>query len=78
MNNEIYLKRKIAELEMRIEQLESQLTVSQSAGNKPYYSVAEYAKIMSVTPQTVYNRIHTGDILAVKVGKCLRIPLKSN
>ena len=42
-------------------------------GNKPYYSIKEYASIMSVTPQTIYNRIHAGDIPAVKIGNTWRI-----
>lgn len=71
--NEITLKRKITELEMRIEQLESQLSAMKTAGSKPYYSIKEYADIMQITPQTVYNRIYSGNLTAIKVGGSWRI-----
>ncbi len=71
--NDIQCTRKITELEIRIEQLELQIAAMKLGGNKPYYSIKEYASIMSVTPQTIYNRIHTGDIPAVKIGNTWRI-----
>ena len=71
--NEIQCTRKITELEIRIEQLELQIAAMKMNGNKPYYSIKEYASIMSVTPQTIYNRIHAGDIPAVKIGNTWRI-----
>lgn len=71
--NEIQCTRKITELEIRIEQLELQIAAMKFSGNKPYYSIKEYASIMSVTPQTIYNRIHAGDIPAVKIGNTWRI-----
>lgn len=70
---ELQCTRKITELEIRIEQLELQIAAMKMNGNKPYYSIKEYASIMSVTPQTIYNRIHAGDIPAVKIGNTWRI-----
>lgn len=71
------LKLRIAELEMRIESLEKQIFTISKGKNKPYYTIKEYADLLSVTPQTVYNQINSGGINAVKVGKSWRIPYKN-
>lgn len=71
------LKLKIAELEMRIDANEEKKTVK-SYTKKPYYSIKEYAELYSVTPQTIYNQIYSGNIKAEKVGKIWRIPYKKS
>lgn len=38
------------------------------------YSPAELAVALGVTRQTVHNLIARGDLRAVKVGRCTRIP----
>ena len=74
-SNDIKLKVKVAELEMRIEQLEKLMTTTQE--KKPYYTISEYAEIMNLTPMTVYNHVRSGDISAIRVGKSWRIPCSS-
>jgi len=70
--NEPLLKMKIAELEMRIEKLESIL--SRRTDDADYYTINEAASVLKVCPATIYNKIYDGSITAVKVGKCWRIP----
>ena len=72
---EINMKLKITELEIRIEQLEKLVSVPQE--KKPYYSVNEFARILNITPVTVYNHCRSGKIFAIKVGKTWRIPHSS-
>ena len=68
------MKFRITELEMRIERLEEMISQSQKVERKPFYSINEFAELMSVTPQTIYNKVHSGEISAVKIGKSWRIP----
>lgn len=43
---------------------------------KPFYSPAEVAKILSISDQTVLERIHEGRLFAVQLGvRLYRIPL---
>ena len=77
MTDEMRLKLKLADLEMRIESLENQIQAMVKTNCKPYYSVKEFAEIMSVNPITIYNRIHEGQIDAVRIGKSYRIPHKN-
>lgn len=70
------LRLEITDLEMRIEQLEKILASVNKVGMKQYYSIKEFAEMMSVTPQTIYNRIYSGEIKALKIGKSWRIPTK--
>ena len=74
MDSEKYLKLKITELEMKVSQLEAELKAMKIIPHKAYYSVKEYAELMSVTTQTVYNQLHSGSITAVKIGSEWRIP----
>ena len=74
--SEAFWRKKITELEMRIEALEKELALSQRAdiNNNEFYTIDEYAKIMKLCSATVYQRVHDGLLTAVKVGKCWRIP----
>lgn len=36
--------------------------------------VSELAKLLSVTRQTIYNRVKDGSIKSIKIGKAIRIP----
>lgn len=36
--------------------------------------VSELAKMLSVTRQTIYNRVKDGSIKSIKIGKAIRIP----
>ena len=76
-DDSIRLKIRITELEMRIDRLEDLISRYQNVEHKPFYSISEFADLMGVTPQTVYNKVHSGDISAVKIGKSWRIPYKN-
>ena len=73
-DDSIRLKIRITELEMRIDRLEELISRFQKVDHKPFYSINEFADLMSVTPQTIYNKVHSGEISAVKIGKSWRIP----
>ena len=53
MTDEMRLKLKLADLEMRIESLENQIQAMVKTNCKPYYSVKEYAELMSFNPITI-------------------------
>ncbi len=74
MDTEKFMKLKIAELEHRVIQLETELNAMKIVPSKAFYTVKEYAELMSVTTQTVYNHLHSGSINAIKVGSEWRIP----
>ena len=76
METEKFYKLKIADLEQRVLQLETELKAMRVVPAKTYYTVKEYADIMSVSMQTVYNQLYSGEICGVKVGKGWRIPAK--
>ena len=42
--------------------------ITESAPDR-YYSISDLAKILRVTPQTIYNNIGNGNIKAVRQGK---------
>ena len=75
-SQELFLLRKMSEMEMRIEQLESVIDAIKNSGNltADYYTIEEYSEIMKVCKATVYHRVKNGYIVAVKVGKSWRIP----
>jgi excisionase family DNA binding protein len=39
-----------------------------------FYTVAEVAQYYGVSRQTIWRQIRSGDIPAMRVGRCLRIP----
>lgn len=46
----------------------------QRAIDRLAYSPAEFAEAIGVTRQHIHNLINRGDLRAVKVGRCTRIP----
>ena len=80
---EAYWKAKITELEMRVEQLEKELAITQivSGSKDEFYTIEEYAKIMKCCTATIYHNVKNNKIPAFKFGKSWRIPkteVKSN
>ena len=49
-------------------------TIDEMLAGKALISVAEAAKIMSVTRQHLYNCIARDEVPSVKVGGCVRVP----
>ena len=49
-------------------------TIDDMLAGKALISVAEAAKIMSVTRQHLYNCIARDEVPSVKVGGCVRVP----
>jgi excisionase family DNA binding protein len=39
-----------------------------------FLTVAEVANIMRVSKMTVYRLVHSGELIAVRVGRSLRVP----
>lgn len=74
--SDMYIVRKISELERRIEKLEAEgLANRQNPMNiGEYYTVQQMAYALHVSPLTIRRRIQSGLIDAVKVGKTWRIP----
>lgn len=70
---EAVLNMKIAELEFRLERIERLLETPRLAVNK-FMTIDECADMLNVTSMTVYNKVHSGEITAVKVGRVWRIP----
>jgi excisionase family DNA binding protein len=74
--SDIYLQRKIGELERRIEKLEAQLIAytTNPVNTGEYYTVPQMAKALNVSPLTVRRKIQSGQITAQKIGKYWKIP----
>ena len=73
---ELFIFRRISEMEMRIEQMESTIDALTKSTNlkSDYYTIEEYADIMKVCKATVYHKVKHGYIIGVKIGKNWRIP----
>lgn len=59
------LTRAVEELSKRMDKIE----LNNSEFEKPFYTVAEVAKIFGVTKEAIYKRIKNGEIPAVKFGR---------
>ena len=44
--------------------------------NRRYFRVDEVARYFAVSDRTIYRRIDMGDLKAVRLGVCVRIPLE--
>ncbi|EGD56750.1 helix-turn-helix domain-containing protein [Gordonia neofelifaecis] len=41
------------------------------------FSVAEYADLFGIRPQEVYRKIRRGDLPVLRVGRTIRIPMRT-
>jgi excisionase family DNA binding protein len=48
-----------------------------AVGQVQFLTVAEVATLMRVSKMTVYRLVHSGELLAVRVGKSFRVPEKA-
>jgi len=54
--------------------IEGKVNTISSAPTKRYYRVDEVARYFSVSEQTVYRLIDMGDLKAIRLRNCIRIP----
>ena len=50
------------------------IVTQQKKGGTYMIKVSELAKMLSVTRQTIYNKVKDGSIKSIKIGKAIRIP----
>jgi excisionase family DNA binding protein len=50
--------------------------VVSSLTNRRYFRVDEVARYFAVSDRTIYRRIDMGELRAVRLGVCVRIPLE--
>ena len=41
------------------------------------YSVAEAAKVLGVSKQTMYDVCHVDDFPVIRIGRCIKIPIEA-
>lgn len=72
----LYLTKRINELERRIETLEAESRAKSVNPNNDsdYYSINEVAKALGVSRLTISRRIKDGAIDGIKVGRYWKIP----
>ena len=54
--------------------IEGKVTTIPSAPTKRYYRVDEVARYFSVCEQTIYRLIDMGDMKAIRLRSCIRVP----
>ncbi|WP_111836025.1 helix-turn-helix domain-containing protein [Actinomyces bovis] len=53
-------------------------TSAAGAGAAPaFYTVAEVAAILRVSKMTVYRMVHSGELVAMQVGRSFRVPQRA-
>ena len=59
---------------MEVRGIEGKVTTISSAPTKRYYRVDEVARYFSVSESTIYRLIDMGDLKAIRVMGCIRVP----